>query len=148
MHQNVSHNAPSCNRNVHTCSYFCYKMVHCGMWDWCILLFVQQGLLIIISATFSFLWKFSKRHFNAFVKFNLDIYLHNLTSWSNKTYMSLFKYLFIVLAIWKFYLVYLSWLFKQENSHIFPLGWSPDLSHGRNQSMRRVVTSISMSNHW
>ena len=35
----VSHNAPSCNRNVHT---FCYKMVHCGMWDWCNMGFVQQ----------------------------------------------------------------------------------------------------------
>ena len=24
------------------CSHFCYKMLHCGMWDWCIVEFVQQ----------------------------------------------------------------------------------------------------------
>ena len=28
----MSHNAPFCNRNVHTCAHFCYKTVHCGMW--------------------------------------------------------------------------------------------------------------------
>ena len=38
----ISHNAPFCNRNVHTCAHFCYKMVHCGIWDWCIVGFVQQ----------------------------------------------------------------------------------------------------------
>ena len=38
----ISHNAPVCNRNVHTCAHFCYKMVHCGIWDWCIMEFVQQ----------------------------------------------------------------------------------------------------------
>ena len=26
-------------KNVHTCAHFCYTMVHCGMWDCCI---VQQ----------------------------------------------------------------------------------------------------------
>ena len=29
-----SHNAPVCNRNVHTRPLFCYKMVHCGIWHW------------------------------------------------------------------------------------------------------------------
>ena len=30
----ISHNAPVCNRNVHTCAHFCYKMIHCGnLWD-------------------------------------------------------------------------------------------------------------------
>ena len=33
----VSHKAPLCNRNMHTCAHFCYKMVHCGifyaLWD-------------------------------------------------------------------------------------------------------------------
>ena len=29
----ISHNAPFCNRNVHTCAHFCYKMVHCGIWN-------------------------------------------------------------------------------------------------------------------
>ena len=32
----ISHNAPFCNRNVHTCAHFCYKMVHCGIFVWCI----------------------------------------------------------------------------------------------------------------
>ena len=30
----ISHNALFCNRNVHTCTHFCYKMVHRGIWDW------------------------------------------------------------------------------------------------------------------
>ena len=38
----ISHNVPFCNRNVHTCAHFCYKMVHCGIWDWCIMGFVKQ----------------------------------------------------------------------------------------------------------
>ena len=25
-----------CNKKVHTCAHFCYKMVHCVIWDWCI----------------------------------------------------------------------------------------------------------------
>ena len=32
----VSHNAPYCKRNVHMCAHFCYKMVHCGIFVWCI----------------------------------------------------------------------------------------------------------------
>ena len=24
-----------CSRNVHTCAHFCFKMVHCGIWNWC-----------------------------------------------------------------------------------------------------------------
>ena len=36
----ISHNASFCNRNVHTCAHFCYKMVHCVIWDWCIVGFV------------------------------------------------------------------------------------------------------------
>ena len=27
----ISHNVLFCNRNVHTCAHFCYKMVHCGI---------------------------------------------------------------------------------------------------------------------
>ena len=30
----ISHNAPFCNRNVHICAYFCYKVVHCGIFVW------------------------------------------------------------------------------------------------------------------
>ena len=39
----ISHNASFCNRNVRTCAYFSYKLVHCGIWDWCIVGFVQQA---------------------------------------------------------------------------------------------------------
>ena len=35
------HNAPPCSRNVHTCAYFCYKMVHCAIFVWCIVGFVR-----------------------------------------------------------------------------------------------------------
>ena len=34
----------SCNRNVHKWSYFCNNMVHCGIWSWCIVGFVQLSL--------------------------------------------------------------------------------------------------------
>ena len=37
----ISHNAPLCNRNVHTCAHFCYKVVHCRIWDRCIVGFVR-----------------------------------------------------------------------------------------------------------
>ena len=33
----TSHNAPLCNRNMHTCAYFCYKVVHSGIFVWCIM---------------------------------------------------------------------------------------------------------------
>ena len=36
----ISHNALFCNRNVHTCAHFCYKMVHCGIFVWCIMGYV------------------------------------------------------------------------------------------------------------
>ena len=39
----ISHNAPFCNRNVHTCGHFCYKMEHCGKWDWCVCTFLLQN---------------------------------------------------------------------------------------------------------
>ena len=37
----ISHNATFCNRNVHTCAHFCYKMLYCGIWHRCILGFVR-----------------------------------------------------------------------------------------------------------
>ena len=37
----ISHNVPLCNRNVHTCAHFFYKMVHCGISVWCIVGFVR-----------------------------------------------------------------------------------------------------------
>ena len=33
----ISHNAPFCNRNVHMCAHFCYKMGHCGILIRCIM---------------------------------------------------------------------------------------------------------------
>ena len=46
----MSHNAPFCNRTVHTCAHFCYKVEHCGIWDCCIVGFVQQVSSIWSSA--------------------------------------------------------------------------------------------------
>ena len=43
----ISHDAPLCNRNVHMCAHFYYKMVHCGIWDSCIAAFVQHVQLMI-----------------------------------------------------------------------------------------------------
>ena len=37
----ISHNASFCNRNVHMCAHFCYKMVHCGIFFWSIVGFVR-----------------------------------------------------------------------------------------------------------
>ena len=39
-----SHNTPFCNRNVNTCAHFCYKMVHCGIKDWCIVGYGTRAL--------------------------------------------------------------------------------------------------------
>ena len=39
----MSHNAPFCNRNVHMCAHFCYKMVHCRIIVWCIVGFVIRA---------------------------------------------------------------------------------------------------------
>ena len=41
----ISHNEPLCNINVHMREHFCYKIVHCGIWDWCIV-----GFAICASA--------------------------------------------------------------------------------------------------
>ena len=37
----ISHNARPCNRNVHTCAHFCCKMVHRGIFVWCIVGYVR-----------------------------------------------------------------------------------------------------------
>ena len=37
----ISHIAPFCNRNVHMCAHFCYKIVHCGIFAQCIVGFVR-----------------------------------------------------------------------------------------------------------
>ena len=58
----LSHNASICNRNVHTCAHFYYKMLHCGTWVWCIMGFnrpiVPSGIhcnkILFRLHTFSF----------------------------------------------------------------------------------------------
>ena len=37
----IFHNAPFCNRNVHACAHFCYKMKHRDIFVWCIAGFVR-----------------------------------------------------------------------------------------------------------
>ena len=40
----ISHNVSLCNRNVHTWGHSCYKVVHYGIWDWCIVGFEMHWL--------------------------------------------------------------------------------------------------------
>ena len=57
----ISHNAPFCNRNVHICAHFCYKMVYCGnLWDGCIMHcgISEKGLLMHWTDT----WDWCRRH--------------------------------------------------------------------------------------
>ena len=42
----ISHSATFCNINVHACAHICYKMVHCGIWDSCIVGFVRLVLVV------------------------------------------------------------------------------------------------------
>ena len=61
----ISHNAPFCNRNVHTCAHFCYKMLHCGIWHRCILGFVRWVYLFIWNALLRFWMLESDQHKNS-----------------------------------------------------------------------------------
>ena len=58
----IPHNAPFCNRNVHTRANFCHKMVHCEKWDCCNVGFVQQVYCLSgpkkVSKTTSTYWPF------------------------------------------------------------------------------------------
>ena len=45
----ISHNAPLCNTREHVCC----KMVHCGIWEWCIMGFVRQVYWILIRILIS-----------------------------------------------------------------------------------------------
>ena len=47
----ISHNVPFCNRNVHMCAHFCYKMVHCGIFVWCIVGFARWDYWNPIAST-------------------------------------------------------------------------------------------------
>ena len=37
----MSHNAPYCNKNVYMCANLCYKMLHCGIFVWCMVVFLR-----------------------------------------------------------------------------------------------------------
>ena len=52
----ITHSAPFCNRNEHTCAHFCYKMVHCGTWNWYIMGFVKQ-VQIVSFQKIVYIWK-------------------------------------------------------------------------------------------
>ena len=58
MHQNISHNAPFCNRNVYTWAHFCYKTLHCGIW---------VGALWDLCNTTILSWYENPPHFLSFV---------------------------------------------------------------------------------
>ena len=45
----ISHNVSFCNRNVHICAHFCYKMIHCGIWNRCIVGFVHYVNWFILT---------------------------------------------------------------------------------------------------
>ena len=47
----ISHNAPFCNRNVHTCAHCCNRIVHCGIWNWCIVGSVREVYWHIYSSS-------------------------------------------------------------------------------------------------
>ena len=47
----IIHNAPLCNRNVHMCAHSCFKVVFCGLWDWCIMGFVICEMDLFISGS-------------------------------------------------------------------------------------------------
>ena len=40
----ITHNAQFCNRNVHTCVHFCYKMVHWGIWSYALWDFCSKSI--------------------------------------------------------------------------------------------------------
>ena len=83
MHQTVSHIAPFCNRNVHMCAHFYYKMVHVrylsdALWDsWggCIAPFVKMVLVLVGSdaAETTVIQKISFISCHTIVKENISI---------------------------------------------------------------------------
>ena len=43
----ISHKAQFCNRNVHMCAHFCYKMIQCGIFLWCIFWDLWDGSIAL-----------------------------------------------------------------------------------------------------
>ena len=56
----IFHNAPFCNRNVHMCAHFCYKMMHCGEFVQCIMGFVSW--VYLKGRTQCILWSHKDTH--------------------------------------------------------------------------------------
>ena len=48
----IYHSAPFCSRNVHTCAYFCYKMVRCGIYRFGALWDMRQTYCGIVNLVF------------------------------------------------------------------------------------------------
>ena len=58
----------------HTCAHCCYEIVHCGIWDWCNVEFVQQ--LCLLQGVF---WTFlTEACWSSFALVNLFHYCHRL----------------------------------------------------------------------
>ena len=66
----ISHNAPFCDRNVHICAHFCYKMVHCGTWITCIVGFAQR----VYCQSWKYIATHEKQHCEGM---KLNVYLSN-----------------------------------------------------------------------
>ena len=47
----ISHNTTFCNRNVHTYAHVCYKIVHCGIWYLCIVVFMRPVSYVLFLCT-------------------------------------------------------------------------------------------------
>ena len=67
----ISHNAPFCNRNVHICAHFYYKMMHCGIFVWCIMGYLSDASWDLWDGSirrchFSKQW--TQQHFQSFLE--------------------------------------------------------------------------------
>ena len=60
----MSHNAPFCNRNVHTCAHFCYKIVHywtVALWDLWIRSIARSSPTMILTGQYKRILAFHKK---------------------------------------------------------------------------------------
>ena len=52
----IPNNVPFCDRNVHMCAHFCYKMVHCGIFVSCIVAFLRWVYFTPITGLLQWHW--------------------------------------------------------------------------------------------
>ena len=71
----TSHNAPFCNRNVHTCAHFCYKIVLCGIWT-TLWEFCNRFIASIANIFVCMLFLFTSFKIQFYSKFCVDPPLH------------------------------------------------------------------------